>query len=91
MYQWVSNGMFLPQSKMQSFLVTNAYGERITRTMFCQKCISYAVSSVCGSETYIFDDVIIIFYDFVIDITREKAIIKMIIDLYIFCLLSYVI
>lgn len=59
MYQWVSNGMFMPQSKMQSFLVTNAYGEKITRTLFCQKCISYVVSSVCGSETYIFDNKLI--------------------------------
>jgi len=59
MYQWVSNGMFLPQSRMQSFLVTNAYGERIAQTMFCQKLISYAVSSVCGSETYIFDEKLI--------------------------------
>lgn len=56
MYQWVSNGMFMPQSKMQSFLVTNSYGERIAQTMFCQKCISYAVSSVCGSETYTFEN-----------------------------------
>ncbi|XP_001952550.2 lipase 3 [Acyrthosiphon pisum] len=59
MYQWVSNGMFLPQSRMQSFLVTNTYGEKIARTLFCQKCISYAVSSVCGSETYIFDNTLI--------------------------------
>ncbi|XP_060863692.1 lipase 3-like [Metopolophium dirhodum] len=59
MYQWVSNGMFLPQSRMQSFLVTNTYGEKIARTLFCQKCISYAVSSVCGSETYIFDNKLI--------------------------------
>lgn len=81
MYQWVSNGMFMPQSKMQSFLVTNSYGERIAQTMFCQKCISYAVSSVCGSETYTFENVIIIFYYFVIDITRRKAIIEIIIDL----------
>ncbi|XP_025198683.1 lipase 3-like [Melanaphis sacchari] len=55
MYKWVSNGMFLPQSRMQSLLVTNTYGERIARTLFCQKIISFAVSSVCGSETYIFD------------------------------------
>jgi len=60
----------MPQSKMQSFLVTNSYGEKIAQTMFCQKCISYAVSSVCGSETYTFENVIIKFYYFVIDITR---------------------
>ncbi|XP_022181050.1 lipase 3-like [Myzus persicae] len=59
MYQWVSNGMFMPQSKMQSFLVTNTYGEKIARTLFCQKCISYAVSSVCGSETYTFENKLI--------------------------------
>jgi len=81
MYQWVSNGMFLPQSRMQSFLVTNTYGEKIARTLFCQKCISYAVSSVCDNETYIFENVIILFYEFVSDITRGKAIIEMVIDL----------
>lgn len=68
---------------MQSFLVTHAYGEKIARTLFCQKCISYVVSSVCGSETYIFDNVIIIiFYELVNDITWGKANIKMIIDLW---------
>lgn len=81
MYQWVSNGMFLPQSRMQSFLVTNTYGEKIARTMFCQKLMSYAVSSVCDNETYIFDNVIIISYEFIIDITRGKAITEMVIDL----------
>jgi len=90
MYQWVSNGMFMPQSKMQSFLVTNTYGERIARTLFCQKCISYAVSSVCGSETYIFDNVIIIFYDFVVILHDEKVLLKLLLTYDIFCLLSYV-
>jgi len=50
--------MFMPQSNMQKFLASTICRERFTQRMICEKCIIF---SVCGSDPYHFDTVIMIF------------------------------
>ncbi|VVC24412.1 Partial AB-hydrolase lipase domain,Alpha/Beta hydrolase fold [Cinara cedri] len=56
MFQRMSKGMLMPQSRMQTFLASTLCRERYTQKLICEKCIIF---SVCGSDPYEFDSKLI--------------------------------
>lgn len=62
-FQRMSKGMLLPQSKFQSLIANTLCRERLTQKLICEKCIIF---SVCGSDPNFNSVIIVLFKYFVI-------------------------
>lgn len=63
MFQKISKGMFMPHFRTQTFLASTLCTEKLTENLICEKCFIF---SICGSDPYDFDTVIIKFHDLLV-------------------------